>query len=66
MSFRDRLDEGTPLRFGELARLLGYSREQIRKWANAGALETVRPIPGAQRRVTVGEAERIGRKLRLL
>lgn len=60
----ERLEDGTPLRLGELATLLGYSREMVRKWADAGALKTVRaPVPRAQRRVSAAEALRFAREL---
>lgn len=64
MTLRERIEDGSPFRLGELARLLGYSREQLRKWADAGALRTARaPRPGAHRRVSVEEAERFAREL---
>jgi len=66
MSLRARIDEGTPLRIGELARYLGYSREQVRKWIDADVIKTVCLDEEGERRVPPVEAERIGKALRLL
>lgn len=67
MSLRDRVAEGTPLRVGELARYIGYSYSQVRKWIEAGELQTVTPpVSGAERRVPVDEAKRLAKALRLL
>jgi hypothetical protein len=66
MSFQERLALGTPLRLGELARYIGYSRDQVRKWARANAIVTV-VAPGSQeQRVPTDEAERIGKVLKIL
>jgi excisionase family DNA binding protein len=62
----ERLAEGTPLRLGEFAKMIGYSREQVRKWVDAGQIETVRPIEGAERRIPANEAERVCRDLRII
>lgn len=61
----DRLRDRRPLRLGEFAKLTGYSREQVRKWADAGTLKTVKPI-GEERRVPVDEAQRLARELGLV
>ena len=62
-----RLEEGSPMRLGELARAAGYSREYIRKLANCGVLKADRaPRARAHRRVTVAEAERFLRSEGLL
>jgi len=62
-----RLEEGTPLRLGELARAAGFSREHVRKLADAGVVRADRADrPRAQRRVSVAEAERFLRAERLL
>jgi excisionase family DNA binding protein len=67
MNLRDRLLKGTPLRLSELAKYIGYSRAQVYKWADSGAITTVRmPIPGAVRLIPVAEAERIGRVLQII
>jgi DNA-binding IscR family transcriptional regulator len=64
---RYRLEEGSPLRLGELAKAAGYSREYVRKLANAGVLKASRGSrPGAHRRVPVDEAERFLRSEGLL
>jgi hypothetical protein len=64
---RERIEEGTPLRLGEFARLLGYSREHLRKLADAGVLRTERPDrPRSQRVVPVDEADRFARQERRL
>lgn len=57
-----RFEDRRPLRLGEFAELTGYSREQVRKWADAGMLKTVRPL-GDERRVPIVEAERLAREL---
>ena len=55
----DRIEEGSPFRLGELATAAGYSREYVRKLADAEVLKTQRPSrAGAHRRVDVVEAER--------
>lgn len=71
MSFRERLAEGTPLRIGELALHLGYSREQVRKWIAANVIKTVSLPRGdgdirGERRIASKEAEKIGKALGLL
>lgn len=67
MTLVERLADGAPFRLGELARLLGYSREHFRKLADAGVLKTTEPHrKGAHRRVTVAEAERFARDEGLL
>jgi excisionase family DNA binding protein len=54
-----RLSGGAPLRLGELAKLLGFSREHVRKLADAGVVKAIRAErPGAHRRVDVEEAAR--------
>lgn len=63
---RARLEEGTPLRLGELARAAGFSREHVRKLANAGVVHAERARPHAHRRVSTAEAERFLRAERLL
>ncbi len=66
-AIRARLDQGAPLRLGELAAASGYSREHIRKLADAGVLRAERaPREGAHRRVPVVEAERFLRAEGLL
>ncbi len=63
----ERLSEGeAPLRTGELASLIGYSREQVRKWVDAGAVDSVRAGPHTHRRIPVEEARRLCRELGLL
>jgi hypothetical protein len=57
-----RLTDRRPLRLSEFADLTGYSRQQIRKWADGGILKTVKPL-GQERRVTVKEAARVAREL---
>jgi len=68
VTLRDRLDDGAPLRLGELAHFLGYSREHLRKLADRGRIKTLRRIPraGIHRRVTVDEAERVAKEMGLL
>lgn len=66
MTFTERLAEGTPLRIGELARYIGYSRDQVRKWARTGAISTVCAPGSTEQRVPTDEAERIGKILKLL
>jgi hypothetical protein len=61
-SLNERLGDRRPLRLGEFADLTGYSREQVRKWADTGALATVKPI-GDERRVPVDEARRLAAEL---
>lgn len=66
MSLRDRLNEGTPIRLGEFARMIGYSREKVRQLVDLGAVKTV-CLPGTvEKRVPPGEAERICKELRLI
>lgn len=55
-----------PLRVGELATLLGYSRETVRKWLDAGVVEAVRGPDGGERRVPVGAALRLAQDLRVV
>jgi len=62
MALKDRLAMGTPLRIVELARYIGYSREQVRKWLDSGTLRAARPTPGGRRRIPVEEAARIARE----
>lgn len=68
MTLRERLDDGSPLRLGELAHFMGYSREYVRRLADQGRIVTVRRIrrAGIHRRVTVDEAERIARQMGLI
>lgn len=62
-----RIEDGRPFRIAELARLIGYSREQLRKWIDAGAVQTVRaPVPTGQRRIPAAEAQRVARDLRII
>lgn len=63
MTLHERLAEGSPLSLGELAHYLGYSREQVRKWAEAGVLKVSRAHPRAHRRVSIEEARRFVRDL---
>lgn len=66
MTVRDRLNEGTPIRLGEFARMIGYSREKVRRMVEAEVVETVR-LPGTiERRIPTSEAERICKELRLV
>lgn len=66
MSAVERLQLRTPLRLGEFARLIGYSREQVRKLVKAKVVKTVCLRGGVERRVPPDEAERIFRELRLI
>lgn len=65
---RERLEDGTPFRLGELARAAGYSREHLRKLADAGVVRAARLScrAGSHRRITVEEAERFLRAEGLL
>jgi excisionase family DNA binding protein len=66
-ALRERLEEGTPFRLGEAARLLGFSREHLRKMADAGVLKTTEPHrPRAHRRVTAEEVARFAREYGLV
>jgi len=65
MSFAERLKQGAPLRIGELARYIGYSRYQVYKWIEADQIKTVRLVDGGDRRIPVAEAERIARILQI-
>ncbi len=63
----ERLREGEPpLRVGELARLIGFSGEYVRKLIRAGTLESVSITGTIERRIPVREAQRLARDLRLL
>jgi excisionase family DNA binding protein len=62
-----RLETGRPFRLGELAYLLGYSRDHLRKLTNAGVLKTLNQYrPGVHRRVHADEAKRFARACGLL
>lgn len=64
--FAERLKQGAPLRISEFARFIGYSRAQVYKWVESGAIKTVRmPIDGAVPLIPIAEAERIGKILQL-
>lgn len=64
MTFVERIRHGAPLRIGELATYLGYSREQVRKWIRAGVIKTV-ALEMSDQRIPVDEAARIGRILQI-
>lgn len=55
-----------PLRISELARLIGFSREYVRKAIDAGAIEAVQLRGCTERRVPVQEAVRLARELRVV
>jgi excisionase family DNA binding protein len=61
----ERLREGEPpLRVGELARLIGFSGEYVRKLIRSGNLPAI--LMGHERRIRVQEAQKLARDLRLL
>lgn len=66
MTLRDRISKGTPLRLGEFAKLVGYSRKHVWKLVVSEVIETVVMPGGKERRIPPSEAERIARDLRLL
>ena len=60
MTLRERLAQPQPLRFGEFARLIGYSPVTVRKWIAAGIVRTVAPpYGGSHRRIPASEAVRL-------
>lgn len=81
-NFVERIASGAPLRVSELAAYTGYSETQVRKWIDAGQIQTVafpepaeseerartrgRPAGVPERRIPAKEAERIGRILQLI
>jgi hypothetical protein len=72
MTLSERVKLGVPLTLAELSSFIGYSVQQIRKWAQCGAIETVKAplrVTISKKRVLwlipVDEAARIGREMRI-
>lgn len=66
-AIRARLLMGIPMKLGELAEAAGYSRDHLRKLANAGVIRASRGGRArSHRRVPVQEAERFLRTEGLL
>ncbi len=57
------LSEHPPVRIGRAAKVLGVSKNQVRKWIDSGLLRTVRPDGLRDPRVVWPDVQRLAREM---